>query len=341
MLPGRNGNWVRTGISWSSLDYFRYGPTRTPQAAEQLLLIKELLALSRLANRRNLYSYSEEVVRLETINSRRLWDLLGEARALGLPLLQSGRNARPVTFLQPAAAVTIDVTRTDSGLRVEPRIGTEDLRLPLETSMLIGNPAHGIAWWDESPGSGRSPQSPGLGLAALATPVDDKLRAFLRMATVDVPHHDEERFLRALVPKLRRKVAVASSDLLRRAAQGQAHHRGPHHRGRRPPSDRVDLVARGAGRGVAGGPVERPEPATGDPPRTPSSRRPPRSFAPYPSCSSEHPSASAWLPKPSSRGSPRSDSSPTWCRSSRPSRASRSSGSARCPTTGSPRPHRW
>jgi superfamily II DNA or RNA helicase len=213
VLPGRNGNWVRTGISWSSLDYFRYGPTRTPQAAEQLLLIKELLALSRLANRRNLYSYSEEVVRLETINSRRLWDLLGEARALGLPLLQSGRNARPITFLQPAAAVTVDVTRTDTGLRVEPRIGTEDLRLPLETSMLIGNPAHGIAWWDESPGSGRSPQSPGLGLAALATPVDDKLRAFLRMATVDVPHHDEERFLRALVPKLRRKVAVASSDL--------------------------------------------------------------------------------------------------------------------------------
>ena len=101
VLPGRNGNWVRTGISWSNLDYFRYGPTRTPQAAEQLLLVKELLALSRLANRRNLYSYSEEVVRLETINSRRLWDLLGEARALGLPLVAVGPQ-RPAGYLPPA-----------------------------------------------------------------------------------------------------------------------------------------------------------------------------------------------------------------------------------------------
>jgi superfamily II DNA or RNA helicase len=49
-------------------------------------------------------------------------------------------------------------------------------------------------------------------LAALDAPVDDNLRAFLRTAAVDVPHHDEKRFLRTFVPKLRRKVEVASSD---------------------------------------------------------------------------------------------------------------------------------
>jgi superfamily II DNA or RNA helicase len=212
VTPGRNGNWVRTGISWANLDYFRYGPTKTPQAAERLLLVKEILALSRLTNRRSIYSYSDEVVRLETINSRRLWDLLGEARALGLPLLQSGRNAQPITFLPTPVAVTIDVTRVEAGLRVEPRIGIENQPLPLERSMLIGSPAHGIAWWDEPPSSTRSTHALGLGLAALATPVDDNLRAFLRMATVDVPHQDEKRFMHSFVPKLRRKVAVASSD---------------------------------------------------------------------------------------------------------------------------------
>jgi superfamily II DNA or RNA helicase len=212
VVPGRHGSWVRTGISWASLDYFRYGPAQTPRAAEQLQLVKELLALSRLTSRRSVYSYSDEVVRLETINSRRLWDLLGEARAVGLPLLQSGRNARPVTFLPTDAEVTIDVTRAESGLRVEPRIGTKDQHLPLETSMLIGSPAHGIAWWDEPPGPTRTPQALGLGLAALTTPVDDNLRSFLRMAKVDVPHHDEERFVGTLIPKLRRRVAVASSN---------------------------------------------------------------------------------------------------------------------------------
>jgi superfamily II DNA or RNA helicase len=212
VVPGRNGTWVRSGISWSSLDYFSYGRHRSAQFGEQLGLVKELLALSRLSSRQSTYSYTDEVVRLEAINSRRLWDLLGEARGLGLPLLQSGRRAQPVTFLSSAAAVTIDVTRTATGLRAEPRIGTDSLRLPLETSMLIGRPAHGIAWWDELPAPSGGANTGGLGLAPLDTPVDDDLRAFLRTATVDVPHHDEERFLRALVPKLRRRVAVGSSD---------------------------------------------------------------------------------------------------------------------------------
>ena len=212
VAPGQNGNWVRTGISWANLDYYRYGFPNDPQAAERLLLVKELLALSRLANRRNIYSYSDDVVRLENINSRRLWDLLGEASAARLPLVQVGRNSAPVTYRSAAHEVTIDVTRSESGLRVEPRIGVREQRVPLERSMLIGRPAHGIAWWDELPAAASGSKAYGLGLAALGTPVDDTLRAFLRTAAVDVPHHDEKRFLRAFVPRLRQKVEVASSD---------------------------------------------------------------------------------------------------------------------------------
>jgi superfamily II DNA or RNA helicase len=213
VVPGRSGNWVRTGVSWSSLEYFSYGRRRSARFGEQLLVVKELLALSRLSGGQNTYSYTDEVVRLEAINSRRLWDLLGEARGLGIPLIQAGRPAQPLAFLPTVAAVTIDVTRTGSGLRAQPRIGTDAVDLPLETSMLIGRPAHGIAWWDGTgPTSAPGAPATGLGLAALDTPVDDDLRAFLRTATVDVPRHDEERFVRALVPRLRRRVRVASSD---------------------------------------------------------------------------------------------------------------------------------
>jgi superfamily II DNA or RNA helicase len=212
VTPGHNGHWVRTGISWSNLDYYRYGIPPGRHAAERLLLVKEFLSLSRLANRRTYYSSADDVVRLETISSRRLWDLLGEARVVGLPLVQAGRSSMPVTVVPAAHAVTIDVTRADAGLRVEPRIGTEDHRVPLERSMLIGSPAHGIAWWDETPGAPANSKPSGLGVAALATPVDDHLRTFLRTAAVDVPRHDERRFLRSFVPKLRRRVEVASSD---------------------------------------------------------------------------------------------------------------------------------
>jgi hypothetical protein len=107
VTPGRNGNWVRTGISWDNLDYYRYGAygaRRTPRAAERLLLVKEILALSRLANRGYTFGYPNDVVRLETINSRRLWDLFGEAKTLGLPLLQAGRGSRPITILSKPAS---------------------------------------------------------------------------------------------------------------------------------------------------------------------------------------------------------------------------------------------
>jgi superfamily II DNA or RNA helicase len=126
--------------------------------------------------------------------------------------VQSGRLSVPVTFLPRAADVTVDVTRTDSGLRVEPRIGVDAQRVPLQQSMLIGSPAHGIAWWDEALDGTAGPGPFGLGLSALATPVDDNLRAFLRTAAVDVPQLEEKRFLDAFVPKLRRKVPVSSSD---------------------------------------------------------------------------------------------------------------------------------
>jgi superfamily II DNA or RNA helicase len=212
VIPGKNGSWVRQGISWTGLDYYGYGSSRSPLAQERLSLLREFLALGRLTSSRYSYNYSDDVVRLEAMHSRRLWDLLGEARALDLPLLQSGRTAQPLTLLTSAAEVTVDVTQTESGLRVEPRIAGEQQRVPLETSMLIGRPAHGIAWWSEvERPSGRS-DTFGLGLSALATPVDDSLREFLRLARVDVPQHDQDRFLRLLVPRLRQRVEVGSSD---------------------------------------------------------------------------------------------------------------------------------
>ena len=212
MVPGSGGAWVRSGVSWSNLDYFGYGRRRSTRSAERLALVKEFLALSRVVPRRHAYSYGDEQVRLEAISSRRLWDLFGEAAALGLPMIESGRRGGPISFLASPVEVTMDVVRTESGLRIAPRIGTADRVLALERTMLIGNPAHGIAWWDEA-ATNRRPRHPlGLGLAPIATPIDDGLRKFLRTATFDVPGFDEKRFLRSFVPKIRRRVEVASSD---------------------------------------------------------------------------------------------------------------------------------
>ncbi len=211
VIPSGRGTWVRSGISWGNLDYFRYGQRMSDQGMAQLDLVKEFRELSRLAIRRSFSTYADEVVRLEMINSRRLWDLLREAKSVGLPLLSSGRVAREVGLWSEPALVSLDITRTAPGLHVEPRIGSDDETLPLETSMLLGRPAHGIAWWVNE-GSGSSAKPALVGLAPLVSPVDDALRTFLRTATVDIPTHDEPRFFKNFVPRLRRKIALSSSD---------------------------------------------------------------------------------------------------------------------------------
>jgi superfamily II DNA or RNA helicase len=210
VVRNHTDNWTRAGISWSRLDYFTYGRSVRGRRAKHLMVLTELLALSRLSTGGSYYGATPDAVWLETINSRRLWDLLIEARDLQLPLLGFGRDAVPVDLRARPAQVTIDVTRVDSGLELRPHVLIDDEDVPLASSLLIGESAHGIAWW----GDHRS--APGgtarLSLASLAAPVDVGLRAFLRSEPVGVPRRDEGRFLSDFYPKLARRIEVRSSD---------------------------------------------------------------------------------------------------------------------------------
>jgi superfamily II DNA or RNA helicase len=210
VLRSYSGNWVRTGISWSSLEYISFRRSLPVRSAEHFAALSELLALSRLSSGRSYYSSSDEVVWLETINSRRLWDLLIEARDLELPLLQSGRLPLPVDLRASPASVTLDATRDEVGLALRPRVGMDDEEVPLASSLLVGKPAHGIAWWNDRndpPGAGLQ-----LSLAPFAAPVAEDLRRFLGSTPLRVPQRDEDRFLRDFYPRLRRRIDIDSSD---------------------------------------------------------------------------------------------------------------------------------
>jgi superfamily II DNA or RNA helicase len=212
VLRSRSGNWVRTGVSWSDLDYFSYRRSVTGRGAEHLALLNELLALSRVSSRHSSYG-SAETVWLQAINSRRLWDLLLEARDIELPLLHSGSQAGPVDLRTAPASVTLEASRGKNGLELRPRVETEKGDVPLESSLLIGRPAHGIAWWD-SPADPADPTAATvrLGLTPFAAPVDEGMRRFLASTPVRVPSPDEHRFLRDFYPRLRRRIEVRSSD---------------------------------------------------------------------------------------------------------------------------------
>ncbi|MDQ6617486.1 MAG: DEAD/DEAH box helicase [Actinomycetota bacterium] len=217
VLPGRSGNWVKTGVNWASLDYVGCGRPRTAGAAEKLGLLKELLALSRLSGRYYSYTHANMEIWLEEVNSRRVWDLLRQARDLELPLVSSGRRSLPVVLYSSPAEVILDVTRVGPDLLLDPQVDVAGSRIPLASMVLLGKPAHGLVWWHcEGPTPGRSDplhtNDAQLHLAAFSTPVDDTLRSFVGGEPIRLPGKDEERFLREFCPTLRRKVSVRTSD---------------------------------------------------------------------------------------------------------------------------------
>src|SRR6185312_8952585 len=83
VVPGARGNWVRTGISWSTVGYVRHG-----QSADEVRpgrLLREILAL--YTSEGAYYSYGNSVPYLDEAPSRRIWDLLAEAEEIGMPLV--------------------------------------------------------------------------------------------------------------------------------------------------------------------------------------------------------------------------------------------------------------
>jgi superfamily II DNA or RNA helicase len=210
VIRNNNRNWVRSGVSWSRLEQQQSYGRPLFSSRRHLAILTELLALSRLSNPRNYYASSEEAVWLQAINSRRLWDLLHEASDLRLPLLLAGKQAGPVDLSPDPAQVTVDAVREEAGIILRPQVVAGGREVPLGPVLLVGEPAHGIAWWGPAPGPPPTPTE--LSLAAFEAPIDDSIRAFLATTGVRIPPADEDRFLRDLYPVLRRRIVVGSSD---------------------------------------------------------------------------------------------------------------------------------
>lgn len=207
VLPGRKGGWVRTGISWSNISYLSY--SHRGIAPEHLRLLGEITAAD--SARSSAYHGSpSHTIYLESLG-RRMWDLLAEARAAGLPLVHAGKATLPVTVHDDAACVLMDLSSSEMGLalRAEITVGAE--RPESDASLLLGAPAHGIAWW-HSQGEGSSRPNGALRLAPFDRPVEPAVRQLLDHGQLLVPRRDEDRFFRDYYPTLRQRVRMASGD---------------------------------------------------------------------------------------------------------------------------------
>jgi superfamily II DNA or RNA helicase len=209
LIKGASGKWIKTGISWTSLDYFGYrrGPIEPSRA--QVLVLKEILSLSRLTQGSDRYAYVEDDIFMERISSRRVWNLLSEAQELGVQLIDSTPAHRSVVLLNETLRASIDVIRRDGAVSVGGRLFSDEVSITVEQPILLGDPVHGAAWWEPS----NDPvASPSLQLAPLQRILSLRRRNQLLQSRVFVPANDEERFLSSYLPRLRRTFSVSSSD---------------------------------------------------------------------------------------------------------------------------------
>jgi superfamily II DNA or RNA helicase len=210
VTTGQRGAWIKSGISWQNLTS-SWGSVRAARQ-DHVGLLREILTMDP-ASRSTYYSSPSQLIFLDSLPSHRIWDVLAEAVSVGLPLVQEKRTA-PVMLSDEPAQLVVEVMRDADDLLLRPRLTVGDEQASLADLLLLGDPAHGVAWWaaDGLDSFGVTASEGDLRLAPLAEAADPVLRTMLEMGRIAVPASDERDFFTRYYPALRERVRLVSTD---------------------------------------------------------------------------------------------------------------------------------
>ncbi|WP_369140150.1 DEAD/DEAH box helicase [Modestobacter versicolor] len=207
VVPGRNGRWVRTGVSWRQL---QYDSTRAGWDPAHLASMRALHATHQAA-RNQYYSYAPVDVYLHEFGPG-LWRLLAEAVADGVPLLTADRPPRPVLLAPADADVAVDLRRDGASTALHAVLRLDGRAVDPGRLSFLGVPPHGVTV-DGLPADVAPEGAPGLVLAKLDVPAPPALAGLVaRGEPIAIPAGDVDRFLRDWYPGLRQAVPVISAD---------------------------------------------------------------------------------------------------------------------------------
>ncbi|MET0930225.1 MAG: SNF2-related protein, partial [Aeromicrobium sp.] len=199
---GAKGKWIKTGATWPDVEAstrgFNGGNPQIDALAELQVAV------------RNHYSHvrrADGTIDLGGL-TRDAWRVFEALSDAGVTLL--GPDDADVTIMPTPVVVSIDVTPDDDGgLLVSANLSDDDIADALvdDRTMLIGQPAHGIAAWDDDHGPRH------LWLARFEHPLDQPLRSLVQNRRgVRVPAADAAEFLRDFYPRLQRAVGSVRVD---------------------------------------------------------------------------------------------------------------------------------
>jgi superfamily II DNA or RNA helicase len=206
---GRSGAWIKSEIGWHNLTS-AWGPWRSA-SPEAIDLLREIAAMD-AASHPTYYGGVSQLIYLDTMPNKRIWTVLAEARALGMPFVPARGHTGRIRLADEPARLEIEATRSDGNLVLEPQLRVVGEERRLDDALLLGNPAHGLAWGTGAAGQASGRLDGDLFMAALAEPADAVVHAILEARRLIVPRGDEERFLVEYYPALRERVALVTSD---------------------------------------------------------------------------------------------------------------------------------
>jgi superfamily II DNA or RNA helicase len=215
MVRGKQGRWIKGGISWRTFEYRMPGHGYLPGHAEALTRI-----FSAATAERTYTSGAVEHLWLNTIGSPLIWQSLAYARDVGVEFLSSGVLAS--VWLGGEAEVQLDLTvpQDTQQLAVRPRIIIDGADAPLARPMGTAGVIDFVSTRpDASAAPSATPASAGRNeqfharIAPVGAPIPTTVqRLFQRDRPLEVPADEREEFLDAAYPRLRNITTVTSSD---------------------------------------------------------------------------------------------------------------------------------
>lgn len=195
--------WVVGNLAWDSMHQVYYMEGLNPEHKKWLQVFHSLFKTTRTG-----YGTGKWAC-LDDFNSPLLWNLLAQAREIGLEFVTS-RKSNTVTWAEDAQVDTVLEAADDGGIRLAPRATVNGTVLDPANMGTLGTPVHGLFWWTGGNEKTILAQRH-INFAPVAEPVGEALKLLIDARTpVEIPVSAREQFVASYYPKLRNSMDLRS-----------------------------------------------------------------------------------------------------------------------------------
>ncbi|MGB8021426.1 MAG: hypothetical protein WCF04_09390, partial [Candidatus Nanopelagicales bacterium] len=193
LVRGKQGRWVKSGVSWDALDR----PWGGSYVEAHLRVLGALKRTRRSPEGYSYYGYRTEVLNLGELGPQ-AWPLLDEAQAVGVEFV-SAAGVPPVRLLAEPARLVAGLTREEQDLLLESQVEADGRRWAVVNGNLMGEPPHGVVL----------PVTEELLLGPFAAPLTGAQRSLLlQHPRVRIPADDVGVFAAGFLPAVRQVVEL-------------------------------------------------------------------------------------------------------------------------------------